>query len=136
MLDAGEKLTARRRDLPWLLRIEQNRPVILVQEAEMDVGAAAGTVRVVYRREAHALSEAPSDRMGELARDDGVVGGADSLRRRNRDLVLLRAELGEKGVRYDPHLAHGGEQTLAEGPLAPIGAEIVGLPLLPCAAAT
>ncbi len=58
--------------------------------------------------------EAKGDRMGELARDDGIVGGAHSLRRRDGDLVLLRAELGEKGVRYHAHLAHRGEQCLAE----------------------
>src|SRR3984885_14796352 len=101
----------------------------------MDMGTAAGAVRVMDRREAHALPEAPGDRMGELTGDDGVVGGADSFRRRDGDFILLQAELGEEGVRYDADLAHRGEQALAEAPLAPVGTEIVGLPLVPGAAA-
>src|ERR1700733_7613176 len=101
----------------------------------MDMGTAAGAVRVMDRREAHALPEAPGDRLGELTGDDGVVGGADSFRRRDGDLVLLQAELGEERVRYDTHLPHRGEQTLAEGTLAPVGTEIVGLPFIPGTAA-
>ena len=64
------------------LFIVKDGSIVLVQKAPMDVGAVAGAVRFGDRVEADAMAKAKGDRMGELARDHGVIGGAHSAGRR------------------------------------------------------
>ncbi len=93
----------------------------------MNVRAIAGAARFRDRSEAHPVPLSECDRLREFARDHGFIGGTHAERGRGGDLELLRTVLGEEGVGDHSGLAHRREQRFAEGSLAAIGVELIGL---------
>ena len=74
VLNAGDELAAQRGQLPGAVLIIEYRLIVPIQKAPVNVGAAAGAGRIGDRGEADTMSQAKSDRLGEFARDHGVVG--------------------------------------------------------------
>ena len=92
----------------------------------MDVQAVAGCRRVQQRNEAGAQPLATGDLANDLAHDHGPVGPGQPEGRRDRDLELVRSELREEALGFDPRLQEGAHHRAGEGLRAPLGLEREG----------
>jgi hypothetical protein len=82
--------------MPGLLLVVENRPVVPVQKAPMNVRAIAGSAGFGQGRKAHPMPHSKRDRLGEFSGNHGIIGGPQSERWRHSDLELLRPEFSQE----------------------------------------
>ncbi len=107
MQDARDEVGSESRHLPRAARVVQHRLAVAVEEAEVDMSAAADAVWIVDRRETDTVAQAERHCLRKLARDHGFVRGAQAQHRRGGHLELLWPILCKKRVGNDPGLAQG-----------------------------
>jgi hypothetical protein len=97
-----------------------------ILEAHMNMDAIADTGGIEDRREDRARAQALGGRAGDLAHDDGIVGGPHPDGRLAGDLILPGAIFRQEGIGDHAGLAKSGGEGLAEDSLAAIGIQAVG----------
>ena len=110
---AKRPATSERRARPG--RVVGGGSALLVDQAQVDVGAGADRGRVAQRREARAQAEPPGGLAHDLLHDDAAIGGGDALGGRDGDLELVLAVLGQEQLGLGAGVAQRGHHERGEG---------------------